>query len=64
MYPNMMHPIPFMKHKSKHPSGVPQDKANTTSEKSEVKDEKKEDNINENNIVDSQNQMEEEPKQE
>ena len=63
MYPNMMHPIPFIKHNSKHPSGAPQDKANITSEKSEAKDEKKEDN-NENNIVDSQNQMEEEPKQE
>jgi hypothetical protein len=59
MYPNMMHPIPFIKHKSKHPSGIQQDKTSVTPEKNEGKNDKKEDNL-----VDSQNKMKEEPKQE
>ena len=59
MYPNMMQPIPFMKHKSKHPAGAPQAKAATPE-----KNEKIEENKEENKVVDSENQMQEEPKQE
>ena len=62
MYPNMIRPIPFMKHKPKHP--VSQKK--NTNEKNETEkkeDEKKEDNapLNEENNQ-NQNQNEEENK--
>ena len=62
MYPNMIRPIPFMKHKPKHP--VSQEK--NTNEKNETEkkeDEKKEDNapLNEENNK-NQNQNEEENK--
>jgi hypothetical protein len=63
MYPNMMQPIPFMKHKSKHPSGTPQEKSTIAPEKNEENEQKKENN-NENDNIDSQNQMQEEQKQE
>ena len=35
MYPNMMQPIPFMKHKSKHPPGATQEKNTNPNEKNE-----------------------------
>ena len=56
MYPNMMQPIPFKKHKSKNPPGQEkQANAPGKNEKTEEnKDEKKEE------VVDSQNQMQEE----
>jgi len=60
MYPNMMHPIPFMKHKSKHPAGLGPEKHVISPEKNEDKEQKKEENIPENQ---NQNQMQEEPKQ-
>ena len=63
MYPNMMQPIPFMKHKSKHPAGAAQEKQTVVPEKNEENEQKKENN-NENDNIDSQNQMQEEPKQE
>ena len=59
IYPNMMQPIPFMKHKSKHPAGVTQEKINNPNEKNEEIEQKIEDKNNE----DIQNQMQEEPKQ-
>ena len=55
-----MQPIPFMKHKSKHPAGATQEKQAVTPDKNEKNEENKE----ENKIVDSENQMQEEPKQE
>ena len=59
MYPNMMQPIPFMKHKSKHPPGATQEKNTNPNEKNEETEQK----IEEKNNEDSQNQMQEEPKQ-
>ncbi len=61
MYPNMMQPIPYMKHKSKHPGGISQEKTTAQSEKKEENEQIKEDN-KENNIIDSQNQIKEEIK--
>ena len=64
MYPNMMHPIPFMKHKSKHSTSSAQEKQGNTPEKNEKIEEKKEEKKEENNNADSQNQIQEEKKQE
>ena len=61
MYPNMVNPIPFKKHKSKHPIGTATQEKNP--EKNAEIEQKKEEN-NENNAAESQNQMQEEPKQE
>lgn len=38
MYPNMMHPVPFIKHKAKHPAGssVPASKPEVTENKTEA----------------------------
>ena len=60
MYPKMMQPIPYIKHKSKHQTGVKQEKQMETQEKNEKREENKE----ENKVVDSENQIQEEPKQE
>ena len=57
----MVKPIPFKKHKSKHPIGTATQENNP--EKNVENEQKKEEN-NENNIAESQNQMQEEPKQE
>ena len=61
MYPNMVNPIPFKKHKSKHPIGTATQEKNH--EKNAEIEQKKEEN-NENNVAESQNQMQEESKQE
>ena len=50
MYPNMMHPIPFVKHKSKHPPVNEQEKAqmnqtNNVKNENNVNETKKEENI-------------------
>ena len=56
MYPNMMQPIPFIKHKSKHQSGTAQEKSVVTPEKNE-NDQKKEETIPDEKM---QNQKQEE----
>ena len=61
MYPNIMQPIPFMKHKSKYPPGAAQEKQTVVPEKNEKIEENKEEN---KVVVDPENQMQEEPKQE
>ena len=61
MYPNMMQPIPYKKHKSKHPgAGNTQEKPANTTEKNEETEQKKD----EKNVEDTQNQIQEEIKQE
>ena len=65
MYPNIMQPIPFMKHKSKYPPGAAQEKQTVVPEKNEAIEGNKEENKEENKVVvDPENQMQEEPKQE
>ena len=60
MYPNMMQPIPFIKHKSKHQTGTAQEKNVVSPEKNETEQKKDEANPEEKN----ENQKQEEPIQE
>ena len=60
MYPNMMQPIPFIKHKNKHQTGNAQEKSVISSEKNE--NELKKDDTNPDEKI--TNQKQEEPIQE
>ena len=60
MVPNIIQPIPFVKHKNKHPAGATQEKQAVIPEKNDKIEENKE----ENKVVEAENQMQEEPKQE
>ena len=64
MYPNMMQPIPFIKHKSKHPIGATTQEKNIATPEKNVENEQKKEENNENNGVETQNQnqMQEETK--
>jgi hypothetical protein len=64
MYPNMMQPIPFIKHKSKHPIGTTTQEKNIATPEKNVENEQKKEENNENNGVETQNQnqMQEETK--
>ena len=63
MYPNMIQPIPFIKHKNKHPTGAGQEIINNPNEKNEETEQKKEEKNEEKNEQNIQNQMQEEPKE-
>ena len=63
MYPKMMQPIPFMKHKNKYPAGSGQEKNINPNEKNEEAEQKKEEKNEEKNDENIQNQMKVEQKQ-